>query len=393
MEKIKVAVLFGGRSVEHEVSIISGLQALKALPDKYEGFPVYISKEGVWYCGDALREIKNYRKPAELYAACQKVEFSVNHGAGLLFAKDAPQSGGLFAKKVAPFSCKVDVVLPVFHGSHGEDGCIQGLCELAGLPYAGPGVLGAALGMDKVAMKAILKENDIPVVDYLHFGSTAWQDDNDKWLDAAEARFGYPMIVKPANLGSSIGVGKADTREALRDAIDLAAGFSSRIIVEKCITPLREINCAVLGDADGVQLSLLEEPLNAAEILSFSDKYLSQGASKGMQSLKRRIPAEVDAATEATVRDLAARTFAAMDGSGVCRIDFLLDGEGKVYVNELNTIPGSLSFYLFEPLGISFSALTDKLIQLALQRFRRSQRTVYTYDSAILEQGGFKGKK
>ena len=389
MEKLMVGVIFGGRTVEHEVSIISALQVLRSLDThKYWPLPVYISKQGRWYTGEALSELENYRDMPALLARLKPVCFAPDFGEWRLKESSAQ---GLFAK---PWQCRLDVILPVLHGTHGEDGCLQGLLELSGIPYAGPGLLGAAVGMDKIAMKALLKEAGLPVTDYTWFTRAEWRDDEQAVLDKVEAALSYPLIVKPASLGSSIGVSRAASRDELRQALELATGFASRVMAEAAVTPLRELNCAVLGAGGQAEVSCIEEPLAAAEVLSFADKYLGQAGGKGMSGAKRRIPADIDSALAAQIADMSRRAFRALDGAGVARIDFLYDPQaGRLYVNELNTIPGSLAFYLFEPAGRGFTGLLDELIRLALERYREREKLIFTYDSNILSQGGFKGKK
>ncbi len=389
---MNIGFIFGGRSVEHEVSIIHAIQAINALPAKYQAIPIYISKEGQWYSGDCLKELSSYQNISALLNQAIKVDFAVNYQNWQLTEIG---KGGLFAK---PKQIALDLIIPVIHGAHGEDGCLQGLLELSGIPYAGPNVLGAALGMDKIAMKAILKEAALPVVDYMAFSRQAWQNKRQDLIDQAE-NLGYPLIVKPATLGSSIGINKVANQEELIIAIDLAADLALRILVEKAVCPLRELNCAIIGSGDDYQLSAIEEPLSSEQILSFADKYLGSGAKEGskasgMTGAKRQIPAQISDDIAAQVYDLTAKAFAAMDGLGVCRIDFLLNSDtGKLYINELNTIPGSLSFYLFAPTGLDYPALLEKLISLALDQYRIKQKTVYTYQSNILAGGHAKGKK
>ncbi|MDO4732147.1 MAG: D-alanine--D-alanine ligase family protein [Bacillota bacterium] len=388
--KINVAVLFGGRSVEHEVSILSAQQAIAALDkNKYQVIPVYISKEGKWYSGDVLFDVKAFRDIPALLKQAVPVYFSHDYGDQMLYQR---QSGGLFSRKQA--GTRIDVALPVVHGSSVEDGCLQGFLETCGIPYACPGVLGSAVGMDKIMMKAVLREAGLPVVEYHAFTAGDWAEDAEAVLSAIQSKLHFPMIVKPANLGSSIGISRADDPEALREKIELALSFSLRILVEQAVDPLREINCAALGLPGDVEVSVCEEPLNGKEILSFEDKYLSSGSSKGMSGAKRRIPAELDAETTELIRSYTAKAFSAMDCRGVCRVDFLLDPKSnQVYVNELNTIPGSLSFYLFDPSGVAFDQLLDKMIRAALRAKRDTDRLTRVYDSNILAQGGFKGKK
>ena len=387
MQKVKVGIIYGGRSVEHEVSIISALQALHALDqEKYQPVPIYISKQGVWYTGDELLDMDGYRNMNELLPKCHKVVFSVNHNEGRLIFEE---KGSLFKKRE---EITVDLIIPVIHGTHGEDGCLQGLLELSGLPYAGPGVLGSSCGMDKIVMKAVLKEAGIPVTNYYWFYIKEWDDDKPGIVSNIEAKLKYPLIVKPANLGSSIGISKAKDRDELEEAISLAGSFTNRILVEEIVDPLREINCSVLGDPCEMEVSLLEEPVSFDNILSFKDKYLNN--AKGMSGATRRIPADINDEKRLEIEAYAKKAFFALDGHGVCRIDFLVNSDNnKVYLNEVNTIPGSLSFYLWEPKGKDFKALMDDLVRLALKRKRLKDKTLYTYASNILAQKGFKGKK
>ncbi len=389
--KTVVGLVFGCPSVEHEVAIISALQAMQSLnKDKYEPIPIYISKDGQWYMGDPLKDIERFRKGIDaMLKECQKVIISPNAGDGTAFVY--PQ--GFRNKK--PLA-KIDVFLPVMHGAYGEDGCIQGFLEMSGIPYTGPNVLAASVGMDKVAQKALCKMGDIPVLDCFWFYSGEWSLRDMEIINCVETKFIYPVIVKPANLGSSIGIKVAHDRNELIDAIELACQYSLKILVEPAITNLKEVNIAVLGDPEEVQTSELEEPLNADEILSFEDKYISDGGEKssGMASLKRKIPAEISAEMAAEIRGYAKDAFYCLNGTGVWRLDFMIDMDTqKVYLNEVNTIPGSLSFYLWEPIGVPYSELLDRLIEIALRVKRRRENTIVSFQSNILAQGGFKGKK
>jgi D-alanine-D-alanine ligase len=389
MQKINIGIVYGGRSVEHEVSIISALQAAHVLDKhKYQIIPLYITKQGEWYTGEDLLKIDNYQDLTTLLPKCTKVYFSPNYQEGLVFALE---SSGLFKK---PLRERIDVVLPVIHGTHGEDGCLQGLLELSGVPYVGSAVLGSACGMDKIVMKALLKENNLPTPDYDWFYLHQWEQKQEEIITGLTERIGYPMIVKPSNLGSSIGVSLVENQVELLEAIALAGSFTKRILVEKCIQPLREINCSVLGSPERQELSVCEEP-SVEGLLDFKQKYFSGGGkSKGMASVKRRIPADISQEVENIIKDYARRTFVALDEYGVCRIDFLLNADTEeVFVNEINTIPGSLAFYLWEPIGKSYRQLIDDLISLALDRARQNSKLIFSYDSNILAQGGFKGGK
>ncbi len=385
--KTKVGVIFGCPSVEHEVAIISAQQAIHGLNrEKYEVVPIYITKDGQWYMGDALLDIENFKNIKSLLSKCKKVLFSPNNSDGNIF----PYPQGMFSKGAL---AKIDVFFPVMHGAQGEDGCLQGLLEMTGLPYVGPNTLSAALGMDKIAQKALCQMGAIPVLDCFWFYSSHWSLEEESIIAGIEEKFPYPLIVKPADTGSSIGIKKAQNREELRDAVDLAYRFSQKVLVEPAIMNLQEINIAVLGDEHDVLLSCLEEPVSQDEILSYKDKYL-QGGNKGMSGLKRRIPAEIPGELEEEIKAIAKKAFAALFASGVWRMDFMVDRDnGKVYLNEVNTIPGSLSFYLWAPVGLPFPDLLDRLIQIALKRKQDKGRMVRSYETNILAQGGFKGKK
>jgi D-alanine-D-alanine ligase len=392
--KTRVAVLIGGRSVEHEVSIISGLQALGALDTtKYEAFPVYISKENRFYVGEHLREVKSFRNMTDCLARATRVLPVPADGCVELVRHPAKKFGN---NVMATF----DVAIPVVHGTNVEDGTLMGLLEMLGVPYASCDVTSSALGMDKFAMKAVLRQAGIPVLDAVEYTGRDYALDGERVLDEIEAKIGYPVIVKPVNLGSSVGISKAKDRQSLVDAMDLAVSFSARVLVERAVPNLREINCSVLGDTETARASACEEPLNAEDILTFGDKYLSGGSKKtgvsgGMTDLKRRCPAELPDGMTERVQELAVATFKAIGCMGVSRIDFLNDKEtGELWVNEINTIPGSLSLYLWQEVGVSFGELMDELVSLAFKRQRQRETLTFSYESNILEGfGGTKGAK
>lgn len=390
--KTNVAVFFGGRSVEHEISVISALQAINAMdPEKYNVIPVYISKQGRWYTGPKVLEIRNYRDMKSLVAQSTEVFMRPEYGDYNLYKAE----GGMFSKK-QPVVAELHVVLPVLHGTNGEDGIFEGLLETIGIPFAGCNTLSSANGMDKITMKMILRECGVPVVDYVWFTDRQWFAQKDELIRQVEEKLGYPVIVKPANLGSSVGIGKAANREELVAKIDNAEKFSQRIIVEHMIEQLKEINCSVLGDADEHQSSVCEEPIKTGDFLSYEDKYMggTKGA-KGMQSSDKRIPADLPEAVSEKIRHIAGETFRVLSCHGVSRVDVMIDDkDGSIYVNEINTIPGSLSFYLWEASGIKFSELMDRLVSLALKRKRAIERKTFTYDSNIFALGpGLKGAK
>lgn len=388
--KTKVGVIFGGRSTEHEISIISASQAMAALStDLYEVFPLYISKEGKWYTGEELKNIQAYRNMSVLLKNCKEVYFKPEFKNFNLYLQKKP----LFGNDIVT---KLDIIIPVLHGANGEDGTIQGLLDLIGFPFAGCDVLGSANGMDKITMKQILRSNNIPVIDYVWFTDYQWNNDRQTIVENIEQSLGYPVIIKPSNLGSSIGIERASNRDKLIEAINNSTKYSSRIIVEHMVDNLKEINCSVLGDQDEYQTSVCEEPIKSGEFLSYTDKYL--GGSKGtegMHASQKRIPALISEQQSKEIRRLAGETFRVLSCHGVSRVDVIIDMDTeKIYVNEINTIPGSLSFYLWEASGIPFSELMDRLVKLALKRQREIERKTITYDQNILAlTGGSKGSK
>lgn len=387
--KTNVAVFFGGRSVEHEISVISALQAINAFDkDKYNIIPIYISKQGRWYTGDNLLEIRNYKDMKGITEKATEVFMRPEYGDYNLYRAKT----STFSKKNA-VEATIDVVIPVLHGTNGEDGIFEGVLETIGIPFAGCNTLSSANGMDKITMKMILRESGIPVVDYAWCTDKQWLSERDRIIEDVEKRLGYPVIVKPANLGSSVGIGKARDREELIEKVDNACRFSSRIIIEHMIEQLKEINCSVLGDADEHQSSVCEEPIKTGDFLSYEDKYM--GGQKGMQASEKRIPAELSDEMSEKIRRMAGETFRVLSCHGVSRVDVMIDEkDNAVYVNEINTIPGSLSFYLWEATGIPFDKLMDRLVQLALKRHREIGRKTFSYDRNIFDLGpGLKSGK
>lgn len=388
--KTNIAVFFGGRSTEHEISVISASQAMAAINrDKYDVTPVYITKDGKWLTGDALLEIDSYKHPEQLAAKCKEVYFRPIYGDYNLYSVKKPLFGSDIVKKI-------DVVIPVLHGSNGEDGTFEGVLETIGIPFAGCDTLSSANGMDKITMKQILRENDIPVVDYVWFTDKQWQNDPEGNTALVEDKIGYPVIVKPANLGSSVGISRARNREELRDAIDTAVKYSTRIIVEDMVENLQEINCSVLGDCDEYQMSVLEEPIKTGDFLSYEDKYMGgTKTERGMQASKKRLPADLPESETKKIQFLAGETFRVLSCHGVSRVDVIVDGNTRdIYVNEINTIPGSLSFYLWEATGIPFDRLMDTLVKLAVKRKREQAMKIVSYSRNIFSMGGgMKGAK
>ena len=384
--KTTIAVFFGGRSTEHEISVISANQAINAIDrDKYNVVPIYISKEGAWYTGDCLLDLQCYRNLPQLLKESEAVYMRPIYGDYNLYYS---QPKGLFGKKNV--AAKIDVVLPVLHGANGEDGTFEGILDSIGIPYAGCDTLASANGMDKITMKMILRADGIPVVDYVWFTDRQWFSEKTTLTDKIESELGYPVIVKPANLGSSIGIGCAHNREELHRAVEDAARYASRILVEHMLADMQEINCSVLGDCNEFQTSVLEEPIKSSEILSYDAKYLGgDKGTKGMQASAKKFPADLPENETQEIQRLAGETFRALSCHGVSRVDMMIDRPTrKIYVNEINTIPGSLSFYLWEGSGINFSALIDRLVALAVKRHTERGRKTFSFSQNIFAMGG-----
>ena len=403
---LKVAVIYGSRTCEHDVSIVSALQAMDNLDkNEYEIVPVYIARDGQWYTGRLLRNITFYSafKP-ELVTHVAPVMSEDGKLTLMPVTSIAPHGfKGMVKVLMSNMNLgedtveKCDVVLPVMHGMNGEDGTLQGLLELFNVPYTSTGVLGSALGMDKIAMKQFFRGCGLPVVDGMWFARSEWNKNHEEVLNRVESSCPYPVYVKPANLGSSIGISRATDRQSLIKAIETAVEYDRRILVERGIEKPVEINCSALRIKGEVRASLCEMPASWEEFLTFDDKYLrgsKSGKSQGMESLARKVPAPISDELTQRIQQMTTQVYNAMDCKGVVRIDYMLDGD-ELYINEINIIPGSLAFYLWEPLGISFKEMLDCMIEDAFTAYAEKNRSVFSYDSSILRsvQGGMKGAK
>lgn len=386
---VHLGVFFGSNTVEHEISVITAIQAiehLKKLPH-YKIVPIYISKQGDSYTGDALFEMDNYKDLKSLIP--QLTPVTLSKGKSVIQLLKVP-----FKNFSDPIVDEIHVAFPIFHGSFGEDGTFQGLFELMDIPYVGCDVLSASTTMDKISSKLIMKECGIPVLDYYWLNANEWVDGTEDHMIAIEEKFTYPMIVKPANTGSSIGVSVAHNRDELEDAINNVRKFSNRILIEYMVQDIMEVNISVLGDSEESKVSVIERPITDDEFLTFEDKYESNSKSEGMSSLKREIPAKLPDGMKESIEAIALKAFKVLDCSGVSRLDFIIDqATNSIYVNELNTIPGSLSFYLWEPSGLPYPDLLERLIQLAYSKHRRKKKLVFSNNTNILSGVDLKGIK
>ena len=386
--KLRLGVIFGGESVEHEVSIISAVQAMKSLDEeKYEIIPIYISKDREWYTGKLLKNIEIFsdldlmKKYATNVVLCNKGDKFV------LIKKNG-------IKRIIDY---IDIVLPVVHGTNVEDGTLQGYLELIGIPYVGSNLYSASVGQDKVFQKQILESSNLPVTKYMWFFDSEYKENEEDVLKRIKS-IGYPVMVKPARLGSSVGISKAKNEDEARVAIEEAIKYDEKILVEKVIENLIEVNCSVLGNYEDQEASELEEVMGADEFLSYRDKYLGNSkktGSKGMASTNRILPARLDEKMTKEVKELSKKTFKVLNASGVIRIDFLIDKKSKkIYINETNTIPGSLSFYLWEATNKPYKQLLDEMINIAIKTYKRKKRKVFSFETNILSNfNGLKGSK
>ena len=394
--KIKVGVIFGGETVEHEVSIISAVQAMGQIDkEKYDIIPIYISKDRTWYTGKMLMEMDVYKDFETLKRYAKKVTL-VKRDNGFFLTS----INGLFRRDVE----ELDIVLPIVHGKGAEDGSLAGYLDSVGIPYAGPKMLGAALGQDKVVMKQVMASCGLPIVDYTWFYDTEYLEDSAKILKDIK-NVGYPVIVKPANLGSSVGITVVKKEKDIEKAIDEAIKYDTKIVVEKMVDNLVEVNQAVLGNYEMQELSAIAEMLTDNDFLTYEDKYIGGGKKSGgkkvsakganMSNSAMNIPAKLDKTIEKKVNQLSLDTFRALNLRGVARVDYLINKKTKeVYINEPNTIPGSLSFYMFKAIGKSYTELLDDIITMTIKDYKNEYKKTTSFESNILSTyNGSKGAK
>jgi D-alanine-D-alanine ligase len=389
--KTTVGVIFGGRTVEHDVSVVTGHQAMRALltAGRYDVVPIYIDRGGRWYTGAPLMDLNNYNSNLTDLMGIQEVALSPStQHRGII---TNPGSGFLSKSRII----ELDVLFPTIHGSHGEDGTLQGLFELADMPYVGCGVLASSIANDKIMTKVVMRQYGIPVIDAVSFTREEWQADSEKVLQQATLHLTYPLFVKPATLGSSIGIGKATDDASLRAAVEVALNFDRRVLIEKAAEGCIEINCALMGYGYNVRASVLEKPISFSEFLDFTDKYM-QG-SGGMKGAEREIPAPISAELTEQIQSAAINAFQAIEGTGTARIDFLVNEEsGEFYLNEINTLPGSLGMYLWQEEGMAAAQIVTELVEIAEAVHKQKQGNSYDYKTSLVEltaERGLKGVK
>jgi D-alanine-D-alanine ligase len=388
MSKPNVIVAFGGVSPEHEVSVLTAMQVLAALEDSpYQTIPLYISKSGHWFTGESLRDLKNYKDLGKLTTSASSCVFTrLSDGQPVL----KTMTSGIFSRSE---EYPVYAVLPAFHGSSGENGSFQGICETYNMPYTGSGVMGSAIGMNKVVTKQLSRAAGIPVVDGINFTESRWVEEREQILDQI-SELGGSAVVKPVNLGSSIGVEIVTTQKEAETAIETAFRYDSHLLVEEAVSPLIEINCSVLGTPEENRVSVCERPMGREELLSFADKYQQEEGAKGMASADRVIPADIDPKLAEKIQSTAKKVFSTIQAAGLARLDFLVNGDtNDFYFNEINTIPGSFSFYLWKESNIGFKELLEELITIAVEQHQKKNGRVQSYETNLLSQKAVKGMK
>ncbi len=398
--RIKLGVIFGGETVEHEVSIISAIQAMNKIDqEKYEVIPIYITKDREWYTGEMLKDIEFYQDLSLIKRYADNVVLYCRDGSFVLQKKH-----GLFKSIVK----EIDIAFPIVHGTNVEDGVLQGYLQSIGIPFVGGNVYASVVGQDKAFMKDIWKEAELPMTNYVWFYDADYRRDSSKIVELV-SKLKYPVIVKPATTGSSVGISVCENEQDLIEGIDEAIQYDSKIVVEEVVKNLKEVNIAVMGNYEHQKVSEIEEVLSGNKFLTFNDKYIdggkskfaSKGAvkkSKGMASTNRKLPAELDKDVRSEVEEIAVKAFKVLGSSGNCRIDFLIDDKtNKVYINEINSIPGSLAFYLWDAKGINFTSVLDEMINIGIKDYKKRCSKTHSFDSNILKgfasNGGVKGMK
>ena len=401
--KIRVGVIFGGESVEHEVSIISAIQAMNKMDeDKYEIVPIYITKDREWYTGDMLRDIDVYQDLNLIKNYSSNVVLYYKDGSYVLQKKK-----GLFKSVVR----EIDIAFPIVHGTNVEDGVLQGYLQTVGIPFVGPDVYAAVVGQDKAFMKDVWKEAGLPMTNYVWFYDVDYKQDKDEIMKKI-SKLKYPLIIKPATTGSSVGISVAENETSLIEGIDEAIQYDSKIIVEEVVENLKEVNIAVMGNYEHQKLSEIEEVLSGNKFLTYQDKYIGGGKgkmkgamkapaktpSKGMASANRKIPADLSEKTRNEIEEIAHTAFKVLGSAGNSRIDFLIDDKtSKVYINEINSIPGSLAFYLWDAKGVDFASVLDEMINTGIKDYKKRISKTHSFETNILagfaSNGGVKGMK
>lgn len=386
MNKPTIGVFFGSRSPEHDISIITGeliISGLKGL--NYKVVPVYFSKEGTWYINEKLGELSFFQKDIWDFKNWHRFYLDLEKSKGKIVFKKK----GVIGKTIT-----IDVAFPAFHGKYGEDGTIQGLWEIFNIPYVGCDVSACAIAKDKILTKLLYQINNIPTVDFIYFYNFEWENFKDKILENIKKNLHYPLFVKPARLGSSIGVKKVKEEKELIETIEAALYYDEKVLVENGIEKVRDFTCAVLGNYDNLFTTFVQESLYEKDFFSFEDKYLNKGGAQTGKALEKIvIPAQISEKLTNEIQEYSKKIFKLIGGSGIARIDFLYDEKNnKIYANEINPLPGTLYHHLFKKSGVELNELLQKLIDLARERHKDKNKLITTFSSSVLKSGNLKGK-
>jgi D-alanine-D-alanine ligase len=386
--RLNVGIVFGGQSVEHEISIISALQMIENMNKLlYNPIPIYLTKDNKYMYHEEMINIDFFKNNNHVLKNAREVIFKNNKNKHELL-----QVKGSRLKKLT----ELDVIFLVVHGTNCEDGTLSAYFDLLNIPYVGSNQLSSSISQNKKMTKLILEQYKIPIVEFVSFNEEDYLLDKEESLKRSK-ELGFPLVVKPVSLGSSVGISKCNDLDNLKDSISNAFQYDKEVIVEKGINNLREFNCSVLGNCYSNETSVVEEVKQTDQILSYTDKYLrgEEGKTKGIVNTNRIIPAEISKELSDEIKKLASKVFKVIGNSGVSRIDFLYDEQNKkLYVNEINTIPGSLSYYLWQKTELDYPDLINKLIEIALVNYRVKSNKIYTYDTNVLSMTklGMKGK-
>ena len=399
--KIKVGVIFGGESVEHEVSIITAMQAMNKLDqEKYDIVPIYITKDREWYTGDMLKDIEVYQDLSLIKKYGSNVILYYKNGSFVLQKKTFPKT----------IVKEIDIAFPIVHGTNVEDGVLQGYLQTIGIPFVGSNVYASVVGQDKTYMKDIWTNANLPMTKYIWFYDVDYKNNPDEIINQV-SKIKYPVIVKPATTGSSVGISVCEDESKLLEGIDEAIQYDSKIIVEEVVPNLKEVNIAVMGNYEHQKVSEIEEVLSSNKFLTYEDKYIGEGkgklkgmkipaknSSKGMASTNRKLPAELDSKMKTEIENIAIKAFKTLGSSGNARIDFLINEKtNKIYINEINSIPGSLAFYLWDAKDINFSKVLEDMLNIGIKDYKKRISKTHSFETNILKgfasRGGLKGMK
>lgn len=399
--KIKLGVFFGGKSTEHEVSIITAIQAIENMDtDKYDIIPIYIAKDNKMYVGEKVGDIRNYKDIEKLKEESTQVTLSQKDNKVVLLRCNKK----MFENSEYDY---IDIAFPIVHGTNVEDGTLQGYLQTIGIPYVGSNVYASVAGQDKTMMKDIWSSANLPMTNYIWFYDVDYRNNPEDVFEKIN-KLKYPLIVKPATTGSSVGISFCKNEEELKEGIDQAIQYDSKIIIEEVVKNLKEVNIAVMGNYEHQKVSAIEEVLSANKFLTYADKYIGDGkgklkgnkyssktsSSKGMASLNRKLPAELDEKMQKEIENIAVKAFKALGSSGNSRIDFLIDEKAKkVYINEINSIPGSLAFYLWDAKDINFTQVLDDMINIGIKDYKRRMSKTHSFESNILQGFASRGTK